>query len=112
MTDPGFSPCEMSKNAHTVPQRDHPSRADFRLRRHYAVLLVGAPTCCHGYHEGRHQRGKRVEGESEMAETPGGDSNTSRNTKRRARNPPANQQANAPDLAAERDSLWDASARS
>src|SRR5262245_6268246 len=45
-----------------------------------------------------------------MADELGGNNNTSRNTKRRARNSPANQQADAPDLAAERDALWDASA--
>jgi hypothetical protein len=54
----------------------------------------------------------RLEGKSEMAEELGSDSETARNTKRRARNSPANQQADAPDLAAERDALWDASALS
>jgi hypothetical protein len=47
-----------------------------------------------------------------MAEEPGGDSDTPQKSKRRAPNTPANQQADAPDLAAEREALWDASALS
>jgi hypothetical protein len=47
-----------------------------------------------------------------MTEEPGGDSDTSQKAKRRAPNAPANQQADAPDLAAERDALWEASALS
>jgi len=47
-----------------------------------------------------------------MAEEPGDDSDTPQKSKRRAPNTPANQQADAPDLAAEREALWDASALS
>jgi hypothetical protein len=47
-----------------------------------------------------------------MTEEPGGDSDTSQKAKRRAPNAPANQQADAPDLAAEREALWEASALS
>jgi hypothetical protein len=53
-----------------------------------------------------------LEDKSEMAEEPGGDSDISQKSKRGAPNTPANQQADAPDLAAERDALWDASALS
>jgi hypothetical protein len=112
----GACPYGVSKNAHTVPQRDHSSRADFRLRRYYTALPIGAPACYHGHHGGLRQRWKRrengLEGKSEMAEEPSGDSDTSRNTKRRAPNTPVNQQADAPDLATERDALWDTSALS
>ncbi|HEY7020392.1 MAG TPA: hypothetical protein VH349_04690 [Ktedonobacterales bacterium] len=44
-----------------------------------------------------------------MTEEPGGASDASRKKKRGASNAPANQQADAPDLAAERDALWDVS---
>ncbi|HEY7091663.1 MAG TPA: hypothetical protein VH393_00695 [Ktedonobacterales bacterium] len=53
-----------------------------------------------------------LEGKSEMAEEPGGASDASRKKKRGASNTQADQQANAPDLAVERDVLWDASALS
>jgi len=43
-----------------------------------------------------------------MTEEPDGD--TSKKSKRRAPNMPANHQADAPDLGAERDALWDSSA--
>lgn len=46
-----------------------------------------------------------------MADKPGGASDASRKKKRGASNRQADQQADAPDLAAERDALWDASAR-
>jgi hypothetical protein len=51
-------------------------------------------------------------GNGEMADKPGGASDASRKKKRGASNTQADQQADAPDLAAERDALWDASARS
>ena len=54
----------------------------------------------------------RGKGNGEMADKPGGDSDTSRKKKRGASNTQADQQADAPDLAAERDALWDASALS
>lgn len=54
----------------------------------------------------------RREGNGEMADKPGGASDASRKKKRGASNTQADQQANAPDLAAERDALWDASALS
>jgi hypothetical protein len=53
-----------------------------------------------------------LEDKSEMAEESGSDSDTSQKSKRRSPNTPANNQADAPDLAAERDALGDASALS
>ncbi len=53
----------------------------------------------------------RGEGNGEMTEEPGGASDASRK-KRGASNTPANQHADAPDLATERDALWEASALS
>jgi hypothetical protein len=54
-----------------------------------------------------------TEGKGEMADEPGDASDTSQNTQGRASNTPADdQRAEAPDLALERDALWDASALS